>query len=324
MTVGDKLHRCMFADHPCGRLVGRRTDTVFIAAPSAPEHHFETALAKDVVKGAKLTPEVAVHRQLLSKEVFCAKVCGPIIESRFCIVFLNEGNPNVFYEYGMMRPLHKVVIPLLREHEACPFNVRHLDTLVYVQPRLKQMLTEAVADAVAETEPRPGTSKHRKTRQLPASPLAVQVSKLLELQEGVVEYVDGFAECAEGTMFAVKRGHDGLYLVAIVDEWRQQEVLTDTLLVCRRLDEEYAKLKQVLKVKRTKGWTNVGELQSHIDAIDHLHFVYATSNEAPDSSKDAILVRIREMKRGFPLPTVEIWSSREVEVRSAAMAGVEK
>lgn len=325
MKVGDKVGRCLFANRPCDRVVGRQADTVFIAAPSADEYHWEVIAAKDVVAQSGLRPEVAVHKQLLSEEIFCEKICTYIVESRFCIVFATGCNPNVFYEYGLMRPLRKRVISLQRADEKPAFNVQHLDTVRYRQTTLREMLTDAVEAATSVTGAPPSRVKRHAARRSPA-PFTERVFKVLELEGVATDVDDACAEAAEGTAFVVRSGRDGTYFTAVMEaEWNVEDLLADTIIVCRRLGRGYSTLRKALKVRQAKEWRKgARQDQDRIDVMEHLHFVYATSRDVPDSSKDGILAAIRELRPGFPLPTVEIWSSQEVNARFAALVGVGK
>ncbi len=51
MKLGEKLGLCLFANRPCDRVVGRQSDIVFIAAPSADEYHFEVDAALEGGEG---------------------------------------------------------------------------------------------------------------------------------------------------------------------------------------------------------------------------------------------------------------------------------
>jgi hypothetical protein len=77
---------------------------------------------------------------------------GKIIESRFCIVFLDNLNANVFYEYGMMSSLRKPIIPLQREGERLPFNVQSLDVVKYTDDDFHEKVLKAIEMKVRETE----------------------------------------------------------------------------------------------------------------------------------------------------------------------------
>lgn len=320
------MGRCLFASRPCERIAGARHDMVFIAAPSADEYHFEVNAAKEIVNSAGLLPEVAVHRQLLSEDIFCEKICACIIESRFCIVFINGGNPNVFYEYGLMRPLRKRVISLLRADERPAFNVGHLDTVSYQRSRLKEMLAEAVDAASEATRACVKVKKRTSSRRAPsASPLAQRVSKLLELQ-GVLE--DGepwLRDLTSGTGFSVRRGPDGVYLVSLVEtEWRLDDVLADVAVICRRAGAQWNQARRAIQFKQRKGWSKVDELQPRVDDIEHLHFLYATSVNVDASVRDIVLATIRGLGQGFPLPAVDIWTPDDVNACIARLVGTQK
>jgi hypothetical protein len=323
MRPGDRIGKCFFSSNPCDRIVGKRSDLVFIAAPSGEGHHFETEKAKQVIRAAGLTPVVAVHRDLLSQNIFCEKICTSIIECRFCVVFQNEGNPNVFYEYGMMRPLRKRIISLQRHVERAPFNVQHLDTRRYQQERLGDMLAEAVDDAIAVTASLPHVSKQ--TLKRPASPFTTQITKLLEL-EGMADYTgEDLNHCILDTAFRVKQTSGQLHLVAVMEaEWNMDNVLADTVLVCRRLGRLYTTLKQAVKVKESKGWKNTNEFRRPLDLIEHANLCYATPHEFCPSDGDTIVKKIGELNESYPLPTVQVWGSDEVKRRLLEAIGRSK
>ncbi len=322
MKPGERLEKCLFANRPCDRIVGRQADVVFIAAPSADGYHFEVEAAKAVIASNGMQPEVAVHEQLLSEDIFCEKVCTKIIESRFCVVFLNGSNPNVFYEYGLMRPFRKRVISLLREDEKPPFNVRHLDTISYPLARLEELLRDAVTAASAATTA-PPKSATRRTAKRPVSEFATRVSKLLELLgvSGAAE--DWISELAEGTAFHCVGGSDGTHFVAVVEaEWYGEEIIADTLLVCRRLDREYSTRNGALRIRKSKNWhKNASEDEAHVEVIEHVRFLYATPLDVASSVVTDISGAIRDSGVGYPLPRVDLWTPQTIKDRLDGLVG---
>jgi len=92
---------------------------------------------------------------LLSEEqkgldAFCDKICSKIQESRFCVAMLNNPvvemvekktkvklgsvkspSANVYFEFGMAVALRKHVIPVIRGGSKLPFDVQHLDAIIY-------------------------------------------------------------------------------------------------------------------------------------------------------------------------------------------------
>jgi len=313
LRVEDKIGRCLFANRPCDRVVGRDRDTVFIAAPSDDQYHFETDAAERAVRAANLSPMVAVHESLLSRDVFCEKICTHIIESRFCVVFLNGGNPNVFYEYGIMRPFRKRVISLQRAEERPPFNVQHLDIVRYPRATLKEMLKDAVEAATAATASQPASA--RRTSKRPPSPFAARVTNLLELVGISGDPAGGLASYAEGTPFATLRGRTGVHYVAVLEAgWSLEDVLADTMLVCRRLDREYRTLRGALAVRENKGWRRgEREHRDRMGDMEDVTFVYATLETPAPTASEQIASGIQTWKLAFPTPTVVLWSSEDVE-----------
>ena len=81
---------------------------------------------------AHIEPYIAVEQRAFQKDIFCEKICSKIIESQFCIVFLNDvidevdrvrkPNANVYYEYGLMTAFGKKIIPIQLEGQSLAFN----------------------------------------------------------------------------------------------------------------------------------------------------------------------------------------------------------
>lgn len=106
---------------------------------------------KEVLDGFNIVGYFA----LLSEEekglgAFCDKICSKIKTSHFCMVILNdpivlrktEGerksvekvrvpSANVYYKFGLAMGFEKPVIPIIRHDLELPFNVQHLDAIVY-------------------------------------------------------------------------------------------------------------------------------------------------------------------------------------------------
>jgi len=102
-----------------------------------------------------------VKERAYGQDIVCTKICGRIIESRFCVVILDEvdrdgvniANPNVYYEYGLMTALRKHVIPLQRDGMSLAFNIQSQDTVKYNARNMADELERAIRDAIAQTEP---------------------------------------------------------------------------------------------------------------------------------------------------------------------------
>jgi len=126
-------------------------DVVFIIGSGSPEFKKDINAIVEILDGFGLTGYFA----LLSEEekgldAFCDKICSKIRESQFCVAMLNdpvaqrsmEGtgdrfesmrfpSANVYYEFGMAVALEKHVIPVIRSGFRLPFDVQHLDAIIY-------------------------------------------------------------------------------------------------------------------------------------------------------------------------------------------------
>ncbi len=148
-------------EHRCGKFFGA-SKSCFIACPT--EDELEPILELMVEKLTKIgiEPIIAVKERAYGQDIFCTKICGKIIESRFCIVILNDGvqnrinipNPNVYYEYGLMTSLKKHIIPLQKDDLKLAFNIQSYDTIKYNPKNIASELDRAIKDAIKITETR--------------------------------------------------------------------------------------------------------------------------------------------------------------------------
>ncbi|MCX5697355.1 MAG: hypothetical protein NTU54_05255 [Candidatus Omnitrophica bacterium] len=145
--------------HKCGKIFGA-SKSCFIACPS--DASIETILALMSEKLAKVgvEPIIAVKERAYGQDIFCTKICGKIIESKFCIVVLDDTivgsksfpNPNVYYEYGLMTSLRKHIIPLQKEKLKLAFNIQSYDTVKYSDINISSELDRAIKDAIKISE----------------------------------------------------------------------------------------------------------------------------------------------------------------------------
>ena len=149
------IGQCFFTGEPCSKVKGS-SDTCFVAVPSKGFEN-ELRIVGEILTDKRIDFYVALLNVEPSKNAFCTKICGKIIESRFCIVFLDKDlsgclNANVFYEYGMMSSLRKPIIPLQREGERLPFNVQSLDVVKYTDDDFHEKVLRAIEMKIEETE----------------------------------------------------------------------------------------------------------------------------------------------------------------------------
>ena len=108
----------------------------------------------------------------MKSDAFCDKICSKIRESQFCVVLLNDpilkgrdGQPrntsgsirapsaNVYYEFGMAKALEKPVIPVIRSDLKLPFDVQHLDTIIYYDlSELRKKLKDSILPMLTKSK----------------------------------------------------------------------------------------------------------------------------------------------------------------------------
>ena len=154
--------RCFIRkEHKCGKIFGA-SKSCFIACPD--EEELEPILELFSEKLAKVGIEttIAVKERAYGQDIFCTKICGKIIESKFCVTILDDSivdgknipNPNVYYEYGLMTSLGKHIIPLQKEDLKLAFNIQSYDTIKYNPKNIATELDRAIKDAIKITESR--------------------------------------------------------------------------------------------------------------------------------------------------------------------------
>ena len=159
-------HSCITrSGNPCPANHNYSGSRVFIIGPSDLEFSSDIDKVKEVVEGFSLEPYFAVQSEKeAGEEVFCNKICRNIVESAFCIVILNDPiahqcpsdkltirspRPNVYYEYGLAIAFRKKTIPIARKGIGLPFDVQHLQTILYKDlDDLQQQLRPAIKGTI--------------------------------------------------------------------------------------------------------------------------------------------------------------------------------
>lgn len=242
-------------DHKCGKIFNA-SKSCFIACPS---EGFDMLL--DLIE-EKLTKRgidayVAVRNRALGQDIFCAKICGKIIESRFCIIILDDyvkngtgiPNPNVYYEYGLMTSLKKHVIPLQKENLKLAFNIQSHDIIRYNDKNIAAELEKAIENAINITE------KHKgKNASLPERKIFWKFEKAgLRIEDDREKDRFGIIELTDGTDFKPLISLDKGILVFLgkIDEEKElEDYLEEIELVVYRtdvLDENLKKRKGELE-----------------------------------------------------------------------------
>lgn len=164
-TVNEKCF--IRKQHQCGKVTGA-SKSCFIACPTQDDLEPILELMSEKLSRAGIEAIVAVKDRAYGQDIFCTKICGKIIESRFCIVILDDAivktmnipNPNVYYEYGLMTALRKHIIPLQKEDLKLAFNIQSYDTIKYSSKNVAVELDRAIKDAIKLTESQEKEDEH--------------------------------------------------------------------------------------------------------------------------------------------------------------------
>ncbi|HJX34558.1 MAG TPA: hypothetical protein VJ373_05210 [Desulfatiglandales bacterium] len=151
-----KNERCFIGMPSCG--YGYESAKLcFVACPSHEKYTLKIDVIKDIIESQQYECHIALKRIDPGTFAFCTKICSKIIQSHFCIVFLDPSfdkngavypNPNVHFEYGMMISQNKHIIPLQDEQFDLAFNISPLDTIKYNDTNFKSKVTDAIIYAI--------------------------------------------------------------------------------------------------------------------------------------------------------------------------------
>jgi hypothetical protein len=201
-----------------------------------------------------IEPIIAVKERAYGQDIFCIKICGKIIESRFCIVILDDTvekdqnipNPNVYYEYGLMTSLRKHIIPLQKDGLKLAFNIQSYDTIKYNARNISSELDRAFKDAIRITEARDKKEQKDLQGSLPSKTLLRKLELAgLELKDdnwilnSAIDDTDfkGFGQHTKGFY---------VYLGKIDENKEFQTYLEDTGVVLYRTEKKYEGLEKEL------------------------------------------------------------------------------
>ena len=236
--------------HKCGKIYGA-SKSCFIACPTDESLEPILELMSEKISRIGIEPIIAIRKRAYGQDIFCTKICGKIIESRFCIVVLNDTiientnipNPNVYYEYGLMTALRKHIIPLQKEDLKLAFNIQSYDTIKYRPKNIGSELDRAIKDAIRITE-----SQEKEERKTAITEKTIM--RKLELGGLKLKGDDWFlSEVIDDTLF-YGFGQYGkrfyLYLGKIDRLKEFQNYLEDLAVVIHRTEEEGKELDQKL------------------------------------------------------------------------------
>ena len=239
-------------DHKCGKIFGA-SKSCFIACPGNDELEPILGLMSEKLTKVGIEPIVAVKERAYGQDIFCTKICGKIIESRFCIVILDDTiakdvnipNPNVYYEYGLMTSLKKHIIPLQKEDLDLAFNIRSHDTIKYNSKNITSELDRAIKDAIKITEKK---EKDERGIALPEKTLFRKLEMAGFKQRG--DDNDWFLyDVIEDTNFKGFGQYDKhfyLYLGKIDDTSEFQDYLEDLGVVLYRTEKKVTEMEEKL------------------------------------------------------------------------------
>ncbi len=256
-------------EHRCGKILGA-SKSCFIACPTHDELEPILELLSEKLSKAGVEPIVAIKERAYGQDIFCTKICGKIIESRFCLVILDDTvtkrgsipNPNVYYEYGLMTSLRKHIIPLQKADLELAFNIQSYDTIKYTPKSITSELDRAIKDAIRMTESK---GKEERPVDLPDRTILRKFELAGFEPKGDRWFL---SEVIDDTLF---RGFSHpeqrfyLYLGRIDESEELQTHLEDLDVVLYRTEKEARDLEQGLTraIERQEELTNQGAEMEH-------------------------------------------------------------
>ena len=259
-------------DHKCGKMFGA-SKSCFIACPSEDSVEITLELISEKLSKVGVEPIIAVKERAYGQDIFCTKICGKIIESKFCLVILNDSieedknipNSNVYYEYGLMTALEKHIIPLQEEFLKLAFNIQSYDTIKYNSKNLSSELDRAIKDAIKITE-----SKSKITeKQILSDKSILRKLELADFKYKNESWIlSGAIDDTDFKGFGHHKAVFYLYLGKIDEENEFQSYIEDLNVVIYRTEEKYREFEEeykniidsIKKLKRNRV-QNIGTLK---------------------------------------------------------------
>jgi hypothetical protein len=253
-------------EHKCGKGIGV-SKSCFIACPTDDNLEPILGLMSEKLTKSAIEPIIAVKERAYGQDIFCTKICGKIIESRFCVVILDDTvkngnkipNPNVYYEYGLMTALRKHIIPLQKDDLDLAFNIQSYDTIKYNAKNVAPELDRAIRDAVRLTE----AKEPEPTREQVSDKAILRRMELAGFEEKDQNWF--LYEVISDTAFQGFGKHDKLFYAYVgkIDTETDLELYLDDLGVALyRTEKNAVALKEELTRLKAQKETNEEEMRT--------------------------------------------------------------
>ncbi len=242
-------------NHNCGKIFGA-SKSCFIACPTMDDIEPILSIISEKLAKGGIEVIIAVKERAYGQDIFCTKICGKIIESKFCLVILDDlvekgkniPNPNVYYEYGLMTALNKHIIPLQKDQLKLAFNIQSYDTIKYNDKNVADELDRAIKDAIRIVESRSiiekkdSYSKKSVWRGFELGGLDLKDQKWY--LHNVIEDTDyvGYGYHGTPSFYA--------YIGTVDDEQSARSYLEDLKIIMHRTEKSYQSMLQTIKSKK--------------------------------------------------------------------------
>ena len=249
-------------DKKCGKILGG-SKSCFIACPSRESVQMQIDIIENKLNSEGIEPYVAVKDSVLGEDIFCTKICGKIIESKFCIVLLDDypnvintrstiyvPNPNVYYEYGFMTALDKQIIPLQRDGDDLAFNIRSFDTIKYKESNLKTKIGQAIKNTIKKIDSKQIKDIDRNLLEKKSFNRKMEINGFRKLKiKPDVDDFDNLQDLFNDTIFSgyYKEDKKILLLLSSSEKINELEEIEDVKLIISRFESRYEKYVQKIK-----------------------------------------------------------------------------
>lgn len=264
--------------HKCGKMFGA-SKSCFIACPSDDGIEMTLELISEKLSKAGIEAIIAVNERAYGQDIFCTKICGKIIESRFCLVLLDDSiiknknipNPNVYYEYGLMTALQKHIIPLQKDDLKLAFNIQSYDTIKYKSQNIGIELDRAIKDAIKITEAKNILDK----KQILSNKSLLRKFELANFKiKNESWFLSNLIDDTDFKGFGHHKHGFYLYLGKLDEQKEFQTYLDDLNIVLYRTEEQYKELNHEME--------KIGK-NSHqayiVDAIENDNYIKSVMDD---------------------------------------------
>jgi|GEM_PF-2038749 len=327
---------CLVTQRKCQRYF-EASKKCFVACPNRERVGLELGIIESKCKEYNIEPYIAVDHRVFGKDVFCEKICGQIIESKFCIVLLKHDkienrfvpNANVYHEYGLMIGLQKKIIPVIEKDSPPSFNIQGIDTIIYTPENFEREIGSAIKLFALQS------FKGEEAAESSVIPkdfiLAMGLKDLMIIDiyaSPDAKNLFSYGADLQFFLFENRKERRLCYVGIFMDNPRVEDILLDVKVLLKRIESGLVELDCRIKEIQSQAVKFVPQMLSGIPSFDYGHLRDKENAEklkeilsnlelvvyAPENiDKKTLSERYSKIVTSFGLPRIEVLHPADIK-----------